>query len=109
MIKVLILSDLPSLQKMDQSRVFACTGLDHQELYISSGLMANLDMRVVVVYKIASISILAAHVLPEVITLFRFVFHVQLVVFEQLVRSMSELASVLVRTDPQLHKTATQL
>lgn len=56
--------------------------------------------------EVASFSIDAKVVFSEVFTLFCFVLHVSLLVFEKLVRSMSKFASHLVRAIPVFHKTS---
>lgn len=61
------------------------------------------------VYKVASVSVHAAEVISEILTLLRLVLHVQLVVTQQLMRSMGEFALLLVGTEPRLHIPPAQL
>jgi len=57
--------------------------------------------------EIASFAIHAAVVLLEVLALFGLVFVVKLVIFQQLVGSVSEFASCLIGTNSKIHETAT--
>ena len=56
------------------------------------------------VQKIASISIMAMSLKEKYSTLFSLISQVSLIVLPELVRSMSELASGIVRTESRLHE-----
>lgn len=60
-------------------------------------------------YEVAALAVHTTTVFFEILALLRFVFVVQLVVFEQLVRSMGEFAALLVRTKTELHVASAQL
>ena len=67
--------------------------------------MTTVNRLVVIMNKIASSSISTGKILLKVIALFGLVFYICLLVFEELVESMSELASFVVGTVTKFNKT----
>lgn len=61
------------------------------------------------VYKVTAFAVHTTTVLFEILALFCFVFVVQLIVLEQLVRPVCEFATHLVGTKTELHVAPTQL
>lgn len=107
-IKVLILSDAP-LEETHQSGTVIRRCLHQQYLHIASGFNNCLHAGCVIVDEVTAASILAAQVLPEVIAFLRFVLHVNLMVLQQLVWSMRKFASILIRTEAEVHEAAAKL
>ena len=72
------------------------------------GGLGKIGFAFLLVQKIASVSIMAMSLKEKYSTLFSLVSQVSLIVFPELVRSMSELASGIVRAESRVHEFFTQ-